>query len=107
MAYQNSRIVGDVRCLWLFGLLCFDNRDVLHVAPSEDNVVVSLLCRWNEIVNFAAFSAERVDFFKGYRRLCGVDFVQNAFIAVRILSVLYKGKRVIRGCTEFDSWKRD
>ena len=73
---QNGRVIRNVLRRWWFILsLVFCNFNILHVSPSKDDIVESLLGRRDETVDLAIFRAEGVDIFKSDGRVFGIYFV--------------------------------
>jgi hypothetical protein len=79
VTHQDGGIVGYTRRRWLLALLpLLCNFDVLHISPSEHNVVEFLLGGRDEVGGFSVFGAKGEDIFESDRRVFGVYFLKGA-----------------------------
>jgi len=81
---EDRRIVGDSRRLLVLGRRgAFFNPQVLDICAAEDDVLVELLGRRDELVGIvlAMLGAERPHIFEGDGRVIRVDAVEGAGIA--------------------------
>lgn len=77
---DNGWILGHSwRWLGLLHAGMFFDAQVLHIAATEDDVLVNLIGRCYLLFRaaFAALCAVRLDVFEGYSRLVRVDFMEN------------------------------
>ena len=65
----------------LIFLLIIGDLDVLDIAATEDNVVESLMRRWDELLGLATFGTVGINIFKSDGRLFWIDLMQCTDVA--------------------------